>query len=218
MKTVVFFIILFFGINVFAGNNDPLFDPNAPLKSQSSSFNPDFGLSIGSSFMSFQGAGSLFSQSIAPTLSWKASDKFSFHAGALLTNFNPGSGFYSNTSMMNTGSGMFETDFAGSNVISSMFFVAGSYHVNSNLTISGAGYYDQNKSSALFMNQNMNSMFGSGDIKGMMLGLDYKFSENFRFGAEINFSSGYNPMSPFNQGVFNHGGFGMSSFRNNSIW
>lgn len=218
MKAVVFFVIIFFGINAFAGDNDPLFDPNVPLKSQSSSFTPDFGLSIGSSFMQFQGAGSLFTQSIAPTLSWKTSNNFTIQAGVLLTNYNPGSGFYSNNSMMNTGSGMLETDFAGSNVISSMFFVAGSYHVNSNLTISGAGWYDQNKSSVLFMNQNMNSMFGSGDIKGMMLGLDYKFSENFRFGAEINFSSGYNPMSPLNQGVFNHGGFGPSPFRNNRIW
>ncbi len=207
MKTITFLVSLFlFALISNANNEEPLFG-SQPNEEKGFSLKPEVGLTVGGSFMQFSQYGSLFSQSVAPNLSWTPSKKLRITAGAMVTNFNAGtsfSGLSFNPGL--SGNGMSQGSFT-----SSLFYVAGSFDLNSRLTISGAGYYDQNKASMLFQSSNM--MFNNNDIKGIMLGLDYKITDNIRFGAEINFNSGYNPFSPFNQGYYNN-----SPFRRYNGW
>ncbi|MBS4012170.1 MAG: hypothetical protein KGZ97_00220 [Bacteroidetes bacterium] len=208
MKTILFLISLFsFAVVSNANNDKPLFG-NKPIEENSFSLKPELGLTVGGSFMQFSQYGSLFSQSIAPNLSWTPSKRLRITAGALVSNFNAGTSSFSGLSFSSATS---TNGLNQGNFVSSLFYVAGSFDLNSRLTISGAGYYDQNKTSMLFQTNNMN--FNNNEIKGMMLGLDYKISGNIRFGAEINFNSGYNPLSPFNQGYYNN-----SPFRRHNGW
>ncbi len=204
MKTLFFVILSVIGMSVFAANEDGLLSNTDAIGNEnenSFSLTPDFGLMLGGSFMQFQGSGSLFSQTISPTMSWQISPDFRISAGAFISNYNPGT--TSSFPEISMNSEIQEYGMFQNNLTSSMFFVAGAYDISSRLTITGAGWYDQNKTSMLFNNNLMHN----NDIKGMMLGLDYKFSENFRFGAEINISSGYNPFMPINHGFHNQSGF-----------
>lgn len=220
MKTIIAVlscIIFCTNINVFG--DEPLINPENLKEENKISFIPEFGLQLGSSFSQFSGYGSLFTQSITPTLSWSPQKNLRINAGAIVTNFNAGSSTGFNTMAFESNS--FGNSAFSNNLTSSLFFVSGSYDINSRLTISGAGYYDQNKASMMFYNQNQN--FGNNDVKGMMLGFDYKVSDSFRFGAEININSGYNNfmMSPYNSSYmspFNQGFHNQSLFRRHNDW
>jgi hypothetical protein len=205
MKAIISVIVLLFiTVSSFANIDKPLVSENSANAEKGFSLTPEVGITLGGSYMNFGNVGSMFNQSIAPTLSWKPLEKLRITAGAVVSNYNFGSS--TSFSALSFNSGTSDSGLPQSNFASSLFFVAGSYELSSRLTISGAGYYDQNKAAALFQPTGM--MFNNSEIKGMMLGLDYKISENFRFGAEINFSSGYNPMSPLNQGFYNSSPFG----------
>ncbi len=215
MKAILIFCVsVIFCLNTSAFNDSLLIQHTTPKEDSRFSFIPNFGLQLGSSYSQFSGYGSLFSQSITPTMTWSPVKNLRISAGAIISNFNTGSS--SSFNDMAFGSSPIEGSILNNNFTSSMFFVAGSYDINQRLTISGAGYYDQNKASMMFYNPNTN--FNNNEIKGMMLGLDYKISDNLRFGAEINISSGYNYMSPYNMSPFNQGFQNSSPFRRYNGW
>ena len=72
----------------------------------------------------------------------------------------------------------------------------------------------------------MNPMAFDTNPRGMVFGFDYRVSDNFSFGAEVNVSRGYNPFNPlYNRGFYDpaFGGprspfHGPSPFHRNPRW
>jgi hypothetical protein len=50
---------------------------------------------------------------------------------------------------------------------------------------------------AMMFGPQMNPQAFNLNAGGMMIGMDYRISERFSFGAEINVSRGYNPFNPY---------------------
>lgn len=151
---------------------------------------PEFGVQLGSSFGTFGSGNSIFSQSVAPHVSWDMNERFSLTAGTILSSYNLGSG----APMVLSGNGQMSQS---PRKLSSTFYAFGTYRLNTNLTISGGAWTERNNMNMVMQNQ-MNPQAFNLNSSGMMMGLDYKISENFRVGAEFSISNGgYNPFNPY---------------------
>ncbi len=166
---------------------------------------PTFGLQMGSSFTSGMGGNSLFSQSIAPHMQLDVTKKFQLVVGSVFTTGN----FGSNSSLqLNNGVEMPQR------LNSSMVYALGAYQLNPRLTITGAAWTERNNMNA-FQNQ-MNPQAFNTNARGMMMGVDYKITENLRFGAEVNISNGQNPFSPY--GNYGYNPFYSTPFHQRTPW
>ncbi|HSV88631.1 MAG TPA: hypothetical protein VLH61_08315 [Bacteroidales bacterium] len=185
-----------------------------PLSAQTSLFSndrglwqggwsPRFGFEIGTSFMTGAGAGSLFSQSIAPQFRFNPNQRLSFVVGSVFTSGQLSGNF--GTPFL--GMGATQGNFIASpqNMFSATFYAAGTYRVNERLSISGAGWVERNNMHK-FQPQ-MNPQAFNLNPRGVMVGFDYLISPNFSFGAQINVNQGYNPFNPFLMPQGFHGGF-----------
>lgn len=174
----------------------------------------DFGLQFGTSFTTAFGGSSLFSQSFAPHFQWNPAQRFSLVVGSVFSTgqFSGAGGFSPFGLVPVADAGMMpQRLFSGS------VYALGAYQLNERLTLTGGTWFERNN---LQMAQpQMNQQALNMSPRGMMVGFDYRVTENFRFGAQLNVSQGYNPFNPFNQyGGFNHGLFAPSPFHRNTIW
>lgn len=146
---------------------------------------PTFGLQMGSSFSTgFAGAG-MFSQSIAPHLQFTPGKNFTLIAGSVLST----SSFSGTSPFIQNGNARF---------LSTTVYALGAYQVNPRLTLTGGAWGERNNLNQMMQGPQMNPQAFNLNAGGMMMGLDYKITENLRFGAEINVSRGTNPFSPYN--------------------
>ncbi len=154
---------------------------------------PFMTLGLGSSFTTAGSAGHLFSNRVSPQMNWNMSENFRLQVGTVFTSarMSGASGFFP-YHQQNPG-GEFVS--GGGQMFSSTLYAAGSYQVNPRLSILGAGWVER---SHMDMPDGipLNPYAMQQTPHGMMLGFDYKVSENFRFGAEINMSRGHSPFSP----------------------
>jgi len=175
----------------------------------------DFGLQLGSSFSTGFAGSSLFSQSLAPHFQFNPSQRFSLVLGSVFSTgqFSGNSGF-SPIFFSPAGTGNLMNS---QRLISTTVYALGAYQASPRLTLFGGSWMERNNFQP---NQpQMNSQAFNLNPRGMMMGFDYRVTENFSFGAQINVAQGYNPFNPFyNQGAFHRGGFSPSPFYRNPNW
>jgi len=151
---------------------------------------PNFGMQLGSSFTTGYGGGSMFSQSIAPYLTFKPGQNFSLMVGSVLsTSSFPGSSASSGVPSA-----------APNRFLSTTVYAFGAYQLNPRLTITGGAWTERNNMGAMMFNNvagQMNPNAFNMNASGMIMGMDYKISENFSIGAEFNISNGYNPFNTY---------------------
>ncbi len=163
---------------------------------------PEFSLGIGSRFSSSPAFGSGFTQTVFPALRWQFDENWSLKAGALFTT----SGSNNMPGMLYGGNeGLFGDNSTG-RFMSTTLFAVGSYQLNPRLTITGGSWVERNTLEVRHDMAFPGKM--TEDPMGLILGFDFKVSENFSFGAEFNYSRGYDPFSPFNM---HHSPFGRYS-------
>jgi len=154
---------------------------------------PQFGLQAGTMFTTgFRGA-SMFTQSMAPSMNWDISRRFSLEMGTILSTstMHGSNAFFPFTPHMAGGESM--DVLKGNRLFSSTFYASGAYQVNPRLTLVGSTWMDYNN----FPEMGMNPQALTMNPRGAMFGFDYRITENFSFGAEVNFSKGMNPFNPF---------------------
>ncbi len=192
MRNLYVFILVVFLGPVLAFSQEQVRDSYSMHKSNNHQSNglfsstPDLGLELGSSFSTGFG-GSLFTQSIAPNLRFSNNQNFSLILGSVISTSNTGSmmsGVGPNVSAM------------PDRFMSTTIYALGAYSVNPRFTITGGTWVERNNFN--MMQNQMNPQAFDLNARGMMLGMDYKITENLRFGAEISVSNGYNPFSPMN--------------------
>ena len=167
----------------------------------------DFSLTAGSSFSSFSGAGGMFSSSISPRLNLDMTKDFHLEIGTIFSSsritdmpvgLSPLSPMQSSGGIMPHGDG---------NIFSSTVYALGAYQVSPRLSVHGATWFERTSFDMMGDMPAMNAQATGHNPQGMMLGFDYKVTENLRFGAEVNVSTGYNPYTPMNFQQSPFGGF-----------
>ncbi len=193
--------------------NQDLFDPAKGEVAET-----DFSLDLGTSFTAFSGAGGMFTNSIAPRLNWDAGKNFHLEVGTVFSSSRISgmhSGMLYNPAGPDAGALMQGAD---GQLFSSMVYAIGSYKVSPRLSIHGATWMERSSFDMSEMPA-MNPHAASTNPQGMMMGFDYKVTENFRFGAEVNFSTGQNPYNPAYMHQSPFGGFhSPSPFHRQGRW
>jgi len=162
--------------------------------------NPQFGMQFGSVLSTTGGFGNSFSSSIAPKFNLGITKDFHLEVGTIIssTRFNGVMPFYgvqpngNEASLFNQSSGM----------LSATMFAFGVYQVNPRLSISGGTWLERTHFD--MTETAMNPYAFDKNPRGMMLGLDYKVTENLRFGFEVSTFSGVSPLAP---GIYQHSAF-----------
>lgn len=204
IKIIIFFALL--GIPALVSAQESK-SSDTGLLSGNYSFldaSPDFGVQMSSSFTSgFAGAG-MFSQSIAPHMQFRPGKNFSIIAGSILS-----------TSSFSGGTSFMAGPSAPTRFYSTTVYALGAYQVNQRLTVSGGAWGERNNLNELHFSPQMNPQAFNMNAGGIMMGLDYKITENLRFGAEINVSRGSDPFNPYmNNNPFNP----YNSFNRRRTW
>ncbi len=165
---------------------------------------PVLGVQMSSSFSSgFAGAG-MFSQSIAPQVQFKPGKNFSVIAGSILS-----------SSSFSGGNNFLAAPSASSRFFSTTVYALGAYQLNPRLTLSGGAWGERNNLNDMLTGPQMNPQAFNMNAGGIMMGLDYKITENLRFGAEINVSRGTDPFNPYmNNNPFNS----YNTFNRRRLW
>ncbi len=164
-----------------------------------------FGMEMGSSFATgFRGT-SMFTQTLSPHLQFQPGQNFSLTVGTLFST----STFGGSSPVMYGGSGEVMPDRMNAATV----YAFGAYQLNPRLTLTGGAWTERN---------NMNQMYGQMNpqafdmnARGMMMGMEYRITENLSFGAEVGVSRGYNPFNPYSSG-FGHQP--MSPFQRRHPW
>ncbi len=150
---------------------------------------PHFGLELGTAFGTAGSGTSLFSHSLAPSISWGISKDFQFVAGTIFTSARM------NGLMPHYGSSKHAL-FGNQPTLmqSTTVYAFGVYHLNQRISISGGTWFER---SHFDMHDSfLNPYATQQNPQGMMLGLDYRVNENLRVGFEINASRGVSPFYP----------------------
>ncbi len=176
-------------------------DVDGRLLEQEAAFSPSpqFGMQLGTSFTAGGYGGSMFSQTISPHLGWDLSKNFHLEVGTVfssgkLRGNSPVAPFGlagENTAMQGI---------EGQRFLSATVYAYGSYRVNPRLSLTGGTWVERNDMGTV--DPQMNPMAFDTNARGMMFGVDYKITDNLRFGAEVSMSSGVNPFNPLQQGHF----------------
>ena len=175
------------------------------LSAQDNSY--DFSLDVGSMFTTAGNYGSFFSHRIAPSFNWDISKDFQLQVGTVFSSTR----MTGSMPLAFSPSGDQQLLFAPSSPISSTSVYAfGVYHLSPKLSISGGTWFEQ-------MHFDVQEGFMSPysqqqNPQGMMLGLEYRVSENLRFGFEMSASRG---MSPYMPGGFHNTAFPGSFYNRN---
>lgn len=173
LHLIVFLFLLLLTTNITAQNSTP-----------------HFGIQAGSSFSTMGSYGNMFSHSLAPAMNWDMSERFTLQVGTIFSSSRV-SGFIP-AQTHQTGSMLFN-DISDTRLTSMTMYAFGAYQLNPNLVITGGTWFEQ--SGFDFMGNAMETG-NTYNPHGMMLGLDYRVTENLRFGFEVSTSRGYNPYMP----------------------
>ncbi len=159
------------------------------LNAQDNSY--DFSLDVGSMFTTAGNYGNFFSHRIAPSFNWDISKDFQLEAGTVFSSTRM-------TGAMPYGfspAGEQQLLFAPSSpVLSTSVYAFGVYHLSPKLSISGGTWFEQMHFDV--QEGAINPLATQQNPRGMMLGLEYRVSENLRFGFEVNASTGISPYMP----------------------
>jgi hypothetical protein len=176
---------------------------------------PVFRMQMGSTFGYVPGAGSLFGSTLAPSINWEISRRFSLQAGTIFstTLMNGPNPLFPFTPHMAGGE---QIDVMGAQrLMGGTVFAAGAYQVNPRLTLVGAGWMQHSELPGWEMNHQAFDL----QSRGMMFGFDYQINDHIRFGAELNLSTGYNPfMVHPGTGFHQHGFYSPSPFHRGARW
>jgi hypothetical protein len=162
---------------------------------------PHFGLQFGSAVSTGFGNGPLFTQSIAPHLKFHNNQNFTLTLGSTISTSNLGAVSQFNSPMI------------PQRFMSTTIFALGAYELNPRLTLTGGTWVERNNLS--YMQDQMNPQAFNLNAGGMMMGLDYRITDNFSFGAEINISRGQNPFNMYHN---NPGSWRSNTFQRNYPW
>jgi long-subunit fatty acid transport protein len=157
---------------------------------------PRLGMQAGTMFSTGLFGSSMFSRTLAPSINWDVSKRFSLELGTILstTHMQGANALFPFSAHMAGGESI---DVLGrQNLFSSTFYAAGAYQVNPRLTLVGSTWMERNN----MADMGMNPMAFDINPRGAMFGFDYRVNENFSFGAEVSVSSGHNPLNP----LYNH--------------
>lgn len=165
------------------------------VKEKKLKLNMELGSFFGTSF----GGRNYMGTYVAPNLSYPVTKKFTLSVGTRITSTFGNSSYES---------GYYSPYYPGGNMTRSLFYVEGSYQVNSRLTVSGAAYKEFDLSRAPSPTDNRYNF----DSKGFIMGVDYQIGKNIFIHGSIEVSDGpsYNRMNPFS---YPGRGFGSSPFR-----
>lgn len=154
-------------------------------------------LEVGTMFGTTFGNGNYFATYVAPQINYQLTPRFNLKMGIQLVN-NFGGNFAEGTSYNHPwGYPMYYP--------TSMVYLGGDYKLNEKLTLSGTAYKQVN----LFNFENQPGY--SNDLKGVIMGVDYKIGENTWIRGQVEFSNGYRNsgafpgMNLFPQNHFNSG-------------
>jgi hypothetical protein len=155
-------------------------------------------LTIGSSFSSWSGYGSMLTTYVSPSFSYRVSPKITLRAGITISNnalfgYRPWYGAES----LNT----YDANFS-----KALVYLEGTYLVTNRLTISGLAY----KEFTIDDNSRFTNPFTRNNPQGIYMNADYRISDGFHFQAGFGYSKGYSPF-PVSTG-FAPAGFPGSSF------
>ncbi len=174
-------------------------DERLPEQETEFSASSQFGMQLGTSFSTGGYGGSMFTSTISPHFGLEVSRNFHLEVGTI---FSSGQ-FRGSPAIAPFGlageSGAIE-NLHGQRMFSTTVYAFGSYKVNPRLSLTGGTWVERRDMGAI--DQQMNPMAFDTNPRGMMFGFDYKVTDNFRFGAEINMSSGVNPFNPLQQHQF----------------
>ncbi len=161
--------------------------------------NTRFSLEMGTGFTTFSSGPNVLGNYISPRLEYDLSPDFTIVAGGSFS-FNRYSNLPQQSLVINNNSAPFQgmTDHS--------LFVSGRYAVSENLVMTGTVYSEEGQLPMFSLSQAMmnrgarNQGFMEYKNHGMSMGLEYRISDNFHFGAEVGISRGNNPYglySPF---------------------
>jgi hypothetical protein len=162
----------------------------ASINKRKLQFNLEFGTTFGASRY-----GSYFGTYVAPHLSYPISKKFSINAGAYLSGISP----------VSQGDNPMVYGYPYGGLYSRSFvYVEGAYRLNDNLTLTGAVYKEVN-----LFNHGPAYPGYNPDVRGMIMGVDYRIGDHVFFRGEVEVSNG---LSPFYHDPFmNPGGRNMQN-------
>lgn len=184
-----------FGSNTI---NSPI--EEQPIVAKKQGFNPDFSVTLGSSFTSFAPGASAFGTYVMPEFTFPVTKKFAVRAGIGFSNT-----FY--TTPENEG-----TIFGQNNTQYGHVYVSGLYQLNEKVTIAGTAYKTFDLAPQNPNQVNPRALDFSNE--GIAVNVDYKVSENVRFNVGVSYQK-YNSYGNFynpggfnlNQSPFNNSGF-----------
>jgi hypothetical protein len=146
----------------------------------------DFGLEAGAAFTSFGRHGSMFSTHLAPEVRYRATPRFHFSAGVVLsTGFLHAPGMEGMTPM-------------GNRFNRVLVYASGDYQVNPRLTVGGMVVKELDND----IYRKMNAFEKNSGFQSIGMNVNYKITDHFHVGASFNVTEGrpyyYNdPANPF---------------------
>jgi hypothetical protein len=151
------------------------------------------GFNMGSSFTSGIGGSGLFSNTVEPFMIFHPAKKFNVVVGSVLSTSS-----FTGISPVQNNAGL-----SGNRFMSTTVYALGSYQLSPKMLISGGAWGERNNFSQMISGPQMNPNAFNLDAGGLMLGMEYKVTEKFSFGAEINVIKNGNPFMPYQtQGLF----------------
>ncbi len=196
MKTLLFFVFIFFGINMAKGQTDSTneyFDA-ANLKPDKSSPKSQWGVNVGAFGGSYNGQG-YYGSFLSPNYKLNLSSKFSVQAGVIFSSFSMPSRYNSE------GGSIINNSYN-----TSIFYTQGVYKVNKKIFITGGAYTSLNNKPGT--SNNLNPAYYNDDIKGGKIGIGYNINDHSSLYLEMQINKGYSPFNSCSSSFSN--GFGNS--------
>lgn len=190
MKTKSFFLVFTLMFSLAAASQENQTADQGLLSGDYSFLNtsPQFGMQMGTSFATGFGGTGFFSQSFAPYLQFRPGQNFAITVGSTLSTGsfaggNPFLGAQGNT--------------MSNRMYSTTLYALGAYQVNSRLVVTGAAWTERNNLNQTMFQPQMNPQAFNLNAHGMMIGMDYRITENLSVGAEVRMSQGGSFHNPF---------------------
>jgi len=183
MKYSVLILMFLFNFILLKGQSDSTeyFNENNVIKTLNK---PSVRINA-STFGGFYNNLGYFGSSIAPTINYNLTNKFSIQTGVIFNSVNFSKNISgSDVNYYNNTNGLY-------------YFVNGKYNINNKIFITGGLY------SKLDCKNNLNKAY-SNDIKGGKFGVGYNINDNSSLYFEIQLNKGNYPFNNFNTPLFNN--------------
>ena len=169
----------------------PLFDTP-----QRFHFGMQMGTSVGTNFRN----GALWSNYVAPQMSYQLSPRWNINVGTVIANNNF-------NALTRTQEGFAVTP---AHQLQTFVYTQGQYLVNDRLRLSGTAFYEINQ----FNQPRMNPQATNFNAKGASMHADFKITDHFSVGAGVQISNGN---SYLRNGLYNNSMFYPSPYRMNTL-